>query len=539
MSALRVRRRRRAAATAASVIAVALLAAACNSGKAATASGGNGSSGSPAGAGSSAGGSATGGDNGTVNWEWELPTSWDPVTSSAGWDVHVLSLVYSSITRLDAKGVAGPGVASSWKYAADGKSVTFTIRPNLKFSDGTPLDAEAVKENILRGRDTPKSNIASQLADISDVKVLSPTSVELDLSTLDYQLPNRLAGKTGQLVSPTAFKTDAAGLATKPVGAGPFMLTSYVPDSHADLVRDPSYWDAADIHLAKFSVQSITDPQQILAALESGQVNVAAISGTQVKTAKAAGFNVDVIPALPVVELDVKTSVAPYNNPKVVDALNYAIDRQALLQAQQFGYGAVSYQPFPQGYVGYDPKLANLYPHDVAKAKQLLKEAGYPNGLSITLTSSSTEDSLAEQIQSEVKDAGINVTIKDIPADTSTQAIYINKTVPLAVDGTAGRESPLQMLQVLYDQKGLMNATGLTATEPASVTAAFNAVQAVPLDSPKYQSTLLNAVDTAVKDEPVHIWLYYTPRILAVSPKVTGLPFDLVQQRFEGVRVAG
>ncbi len=531
MSAFRTRRRHTAVTTAASVLAVTLLVAACGSSKASKATNGTSPTGS--------GGSSAGGSNdGTLNWEWQLPTSWDPITSSAGWDVHDLSLVYSSITSLDAKGNAIPGVASSWVFSADGKTVTFTIRPNLKFSDGTPLDAEAVKDNILRDRDTPKSNLASQLAIVSDVKVLSPTSVELDLSEVDYQLPNVLGGKTGELVSPAAFKSNAAGLATQPVGAGPFTLTSYVPDSHANLVRNPSYWNASNIHLAKFSVQSITDPQQILAALESGQVNVAAIAGTQVKAAKAAGFNVDVIPALPVVELDLKTSVAPYNNPKVVQAINYAIDRQALLQAQQGGYGSVSYQPFPQGYVGYDPKLANLYPYSVAKAKQLLSEAGYAKGVSITLTTTSIDDSLAEQLQSQLKEAGINVTIKDIAADSFTQADYLNKTLSLAIDGTAGRESPLQMLQVLYDQKGLMNATGLTATEPAAVTSALNAVQGVALDSPNYPSALLAAVDASVQDEPVHVWLYYTPRILAVSPKVTGLPFDLVQQRFEGVRVA-
>src|SRR5205823_5233155 len=84
---------------------------------------------------------AQGGGSGTLNWEWQLPTSWDPVTSTAGWDVHVLSLVYSSITGLDPTGKAVPAVATAWKYSPDGKTVTFTLQPGLKFSDGTPLDA--------------------------------------------------------------------------------------------------------------------------------------------------------------------------------------------------------------------------------------------------------------------------------------------------------------------------------------------------------------------------------------------------------------
>ena len=233
-----------------------------------------------------------------------------------------------------------------------------------------------------------------------------------------------------------------------------------MPDSHADLVRNPGYWDASQIHLANFTVQSITQPEQILAALESGQVNVAYIAGNQVAAAKAAGFKIAVIPSEVVNELDIQTTTAPFNKPDVVKAINYAINRQAILKVQASGYGATSYQPFPKGFVGYNPALANLYPYNPAKAKQLLAQAGYPHGLKITLSTVSTSDSLAEQLQSQLKQVGISVTIKDIPADTETQYLYLDKTIPLAIDGTAGRNSPVEMLDVLYSQQGLMNVDG-------------------------------------------------------------------------------
>ena len=273
-------------------------------------------------------------------------------------------------------------------------------------------------------------------------------------------MPDLLAGKDGMMVSPAAFTKNVGSLATHPVGAGPFKLTSYVPDSHADLVRNPGYWDASQIHLASFTVQSISQPEQILAALESGQVNVAYIAGNQVASAKAAGFKIAVIPSEVVNELDIQTTTAPFNKPDVVKAINYAIDRQAILKVQASGYGAVSYQPFPKGFVGYSPALANLYPYNPAKAKQLLAQAGYPHGLKITLSTVSTSDSLAEQLQSQLKQVGISVTIKDIPAATETQYLYLDKTIPLAIDGTAGRNSPVEMLDVLYSQQGLMNVNG-------------------------------------------------------------------------------
>src|SRR5271170_5179410 len=166
---------------------------------------------------------ANAGASGTLNWEWELPTSWDPVTSSAGWDMHALGLVYASITTLDTSGTVQPGLASSWKYAADGKSVTFTLRPGLKFSDGTPLTATSVQQNIVRGQTQSNSTQASELSVISKVVVNSPTSFTLDLSQVDYQVPDLLAGKDGMIVNPAAFKK-VGSLATQPEGAGPFTL---------------------------------------------------------------------------------------------------------------------------------------------------------------------------------------------------------------------------------------------------------------------------------------------------------------------------
>jgi peptide/nickel transport system substrate-binding protein len=481
------------------------------------------------------------GASGTLNWEWELPTSWDPVTSSAGWDMHALGLVYASITTLDPSGNPGPGLATSWKYAPGGKSVTFTLRPGLTFTDGTPLDAQAVKENIERGLTQQNSNIASELSVISKVVANSPASFTLDLNQVDYQLPYLLAGKDGMMVSPKAFATKAGvnSLPAQPAGAGPFRLTSYVPDSHANLVRNPGYWDASAIHVANFTVQDITQPEQILSALESGQVNVAYIAGNQVAAAKAAGFKIAVIPSEVVNELDIQTTTAPFTNPKVVEAINYAINRQAIVQVQASGYGSVAYQPFPQGFVGYSPQLANLYPYNPAKAKQLLAQAGYAHGLKITLTNDSpTTSSLAEQIQGQLAQVGITASIKDIPSDTSTQYLYLQKTIPLAIDGTAGRASPVEMLDVLYSQQGLMNVDGKAGTTSPAVSQALSQILTVPLGSPSYPSALQNTVATAVQGDPIHIWLDTSPRIFAYSSTVTSIPSDLVQQRWEGVRVA-
>jgi ABC-type transport system substrate-binding protein len=153
----------------------------------------------------SADAAGAGGVGGTLKWGWDLPTSWDPIKSSAGWDVHVLSLVYASLTQEDAAGNAIPALASAWQYNAAGTEVTFTLRSGLKFSDGSALDAAAVAKSLNRSR--PTRELAGRLA--ADLGLLGHRAghrpVVLKLSEPNFQIPTLLAGKTGMIVSPTAF----------------------------------------------------------------------------------------------------------------------------------------------------------------------------------------------------------------------------------------------------------------------------------------------------------------------------------------------
>ncbi|CAN3985721.1 ABC transporter substrate-binding protein [Kitasatospora purpeofusca] len=473
------------------------------------------------------GGSATGG---TLKWGWALPTSWDPVFSSAGWDVHSLSLVYAGLTKLDEQGTAVPALASAWKFSADGTSVTFTLRPGLTFSDGTPLDAAAVKKSLDRGRTEAKSLVAPQLTSVREVSAPDPQTVLIELSRPDYQIPNLLAGKTGMVVNPKAFESDAAGLATRPAGAGPFTLTSYTQNAKAVLRRNPAYWDATAIKLENFEVHPLPDAATVVAGLQSGQFDVAQIPGSQVAAAKAAGLEVQVIPSLVVAVLDVNVEKAPFDNPKVVEALKFAIDREALLKTQLFGYGEVNHQPFPKGYVGYDPASADLYRYDPAKARALLTEAGHPDGVDLTLTTTAAQG-LPEQLQAQLKEVGIRATIDVVPAAQATQIVYIQHGKALFTDQFAGRDSAAQAFQVLFGEQGLMNPGRRT---PPELAAAVEQVSRTPLDSPEYPKVLRAATALAVRTMP-NTFLYSVPRLLARRKSVSPLPAFTAVQRFEGV----
>jgi len=354
--------------------------------------------------------------------------------------------------------------------------------------------------------------------------------VVIELTRPNFQIPSLFAGKTGMVVSPAAFEANAAGLARGPVGAGPFTLTSYTQNAKATLVRNPGFWNAAQIKVQNFELYPLPDASTVVAGLESGQYNVASIPGGQVAAAKAAGLQVQVIPSLVVAVLDVNSTLAPFDDPTVVEALKFALDRKALLQTASFGYGDVAYQPFPKGYVGYDPTLGDIYAHNPDKAKQLLARSKYGAHPKVTLTTS-VATGVPEQLQAQLQAAGFEVTIEVIPQAQFTQIVYVQHSRALTFDAFAGRDSAAQAFQVLFGSAGLLNPGRTTNAE---LQAALDKVNRTALDSPDYPALLQAATGIAVREEP-NAFLYTEPRILARSAGVSAIPQYTVVQRFEGV----
>lgn len=469
----------------------------------------------------------------SLTWGWRLPTSWDPVTSTAGWDTHALALVYDGLTQLDEKGEVVPGIAEKWDYSPDGTAITFHLRKDAEFSDGTALDAKAVKENLVRGRDQQNSTLAGQLRIITSIDVDDAHTVTVHLDQADYQVPYLFAGKTGFIVNPSSFK-DVASLATKPEGSGPFELTQYVPNARADLQKNDHYWNADHIFIDKFHVVPVTDDATVVAGISTGQWDVAIIPPSQAKAAESAKLDVEEIKALTVRALDVNSTVAPFDDQRVLQAISHATDRKALIKAAYFGRGTPNWQPFPDGYSAHDPSLDGLYRYDVAAAKKLLAEAGHPDGLKLDLALGAEDTALAEVLQAQWAKAGIQVTLKVLPVAAISQN-YVQRTHPFVLDSFSGRQSPLQALEVLYGPEGLMN---LGRQTPKELTDAIDLARATPIDSPQYETRIRHAVELGVKLQP-NTFLFSWPRILAHTSKVTGIRHWLDVQRWEDVKVQG
>jgi ABC-type transport system substrate-binding protein len=480
------------------------------------------------------------GKGGKVVWASTLPSTWDPITSTAGTDVTALSLVYSGLTKMDTKGRPAPDLASAWAWSRNGRTLTFTLRPGLVFSDGTKLDAKAVKQNLLRGRDDQKSLIAPQLASIASVATPNATTVRIKLKHQDYDLPRVLAGKTGEVVSPKAFTSNPGGLSTQPVGSGPFKLTNLVSGSSATLIRNPTYWNSKQILLSELDLRVIANPQTVVASLKTGDINMAWLGTNTVIPALQgqSGISIDVVPSLRAYSIEVNQAMAPFQNFKVVQAVNYAIDRQAIIKTVLGNIGKVSYQAFPRGYVGYSQEVANLYPYNPAKARQLLAQAGFSGGkgpsFAITYFDYGSFKALAQQLQAQLNAVGFNTTLTVLPLAQAAQAVYVDHSVAFNPNGISGRESPLQMLQVQYAKDGLLNPCRCA---PTKLSNAFDAVAKVPTDSEEYPGLLQQATAIAAKTS-ANVFIATQPWVYARSSKIQGLQPWLVTERFEGVYVA-
>jgi peptide/nickel transport system substrate-binding protein len=470
------------------------------------------------------------GSAGTIKWAWQLPTSWDPVTSSAGSDVQMHALVYDALTALDDTGNPVPYLAESWAYNDSGTRVTFTLRPGLAFSDGTALDADAVAKSLERGRSAKTSLVAPQMENIKRVSAAGKRDVVIELTETDYQYPLLLAGKTGMVVNPAVFEKDPASLATQPEGSGPFKVTSYTENAKAVMVKNDRYFASDEVKVDRFELYPQAEESTVVASLQSGQYNVARMLPSQIEAAQAAGLQVQVLPSMAVSCLDVHIGMEPFTDPAVVEAMKFGIDREEIKQVANFGIGDVNYQPFPKGALGYNPDVHGIYAYDPDKARKILTDAGHTKPVSAKL-STGLEGSVPELIQAQLKKVGIDLTLETIPRSQTTQQIYIERSKALAWDYFAGRESPVQAFQVLFGREGLMNPNRTTSPALEKVIAQ---VKATPLEDPAYPQVLQEATKVAVATMP-NTFLVSQPWIIARPTSVSKLPANRNLQRFEGV----
>jgi peptide/nickel transport system substrate-binding protein len=344
------------------------------------------------------------------------PPSLDPATG-ANENSDYYNLAYDPLIVRAPDGTFKPGLALSWKYGPRNKTFSIKLRPGVKFSDGTKMNAKAVKVWINHAMTLPGGRATTYLNALKSIDLTGPLSLRLNFNTptplLELTFSQTL--EMGMIGSQKGIA--AKTLATQTSGAGPYMLDTAdtVTGDHYTFVPNPYYWNKPAVHWKKVVVKVISNPTAVLQALKTGQVQVApAQPVTSLDAAKSAGLKyvapLTLYLSLSLLDRDGKMS-APLGDVRVRRALNYAIDRNAIAKVVGAGYGQAMGEMAVPGDDSYDPALEKTYPYDPTKAKQLLAAAGYPDGFTFSAVSIAAvgQDTLAQALAGELQKVGVTL----------------------------------------------------------------------------------------------------------------------------------
>ena len=403
------------------------------------------------------------------------PDSLDPAITPYAVSHTIMMNIFDTLVWQDNEGNFQPGLATSWEVNEDGTEYTFTLRDDVIFHDGTPFDAEAVKFTFDRVADPDtKSGFASTLLGPYDrSEVIDPQTVRVTFSS---PAPAFLDGASQAflgIVSPAAVEEFGEDFGRNPVGSGPFRFSEWVQQDRITLENNPDYNWAPDIfgHQGAAYLDSLTfrfyaEAPTRLAALQANDAQVIdAVAGSDISLLEGDSnyqlFRADALGLPNVVFLN--TRIAPTDDVAVRQAVNYAIDRQAIIDFIYFGQATAATGPLAPRTPYYNSEVESLYPLDLDRANAVLDEAGWVMGddgvrakdgqrLTMIWGSDAWSANWAELIQSQLSQIGVEVQIEQMTAAAINEAAAADEINMVA---TAWSSSDPVVLSTVFHSRNI------------------------------------------------------------------------------------
>jgi peptide/nickel transport system substrate-binding protein len=383
---------------------------------------------------------------------FDLDDTMDPQVTNFDSTIRVTLNICEPLVWEPEPGKFVPGLAESWQISDDAKTYTFKLKQGVKFHDGTPFNADAVKFTFDRVLDpaTKAGQSHDQLGPYDHTEVVDDHTVKVVMKQGYAPLLTNLNGYLG-IVSPTAVKKDPAAFARAPIGTGPFMFKEWVPKDHITLVKNPDYnWGSSffkhtgPAYLDQVIFKIIPEPSVRTGALKSGEIQYADdIDPLEYQALKGDPKFVVIEKGQPGsgwVWLLNTTSKGPISDPQVRLAIEYGIDREGLNKSVFQGLNKVAFSPLMQPTFGYDASTEQIYSFDPDKAKQILDAAGWKAGadgirekdgqklaIDFPIISRPNDKAMAESIQASLRDVGIDVKVTPVERAAYTDLRKQNK----------------------------------------------------------------------------------------------------------------
>lgn len=457
----------------------------------------------------------------------EEPTTLDPANGLSGGDIHYLYTVYDRLLAFNPETLEPePMLAEAWAWENDNKTLVLNLRKGVKFHDGEDFNANAVKTSIEYYKSSGKQ---SDLNPVTSIDIRDDYTVALNVDRPYSALTAILMDRGGMIISPKAItELGVEGVGRNPAGTGPFKVKSWAAGDNLQLEAFADYWDKDRIKLSGIEYKIIKNATTIVSALMAGQIDyVLSIDPVNLPVLnRNPNLEVKTQETIASVVIANNTKIAPLDNKLVRQAFSYGIDRPALAK---IGYGGeVEALPasllVPPSYWPSTPELDNHYTYQPEKAKALLAEAGYPDGVEIAICANANSGSpapgqkLVDLMREQLKPAGITLRGEMLATGAACIELY-NGQMAIAQNlaGWSGRPTPY----MTYAQ---------TFTSYAAYHVSKEAFPGVDEAVARLLETSDKAEQDKIYDELNALWveyvpwvsLYFQPRVYAQSVHVKG-----------------
>lgn len=454
----------------------------------------------------------------TVGIAQDLDDSLDPHQTVAAGTREVLFNIFEGLVKPNSDGEMIPAVAEKYTLSEDGTTYTFTLREGVKFHNGQTVTAEDVVYSINRCAAVPEGQekpLVAAFSAVKSVEALDEKTVAVTIAQRDLEF---ISYMTAAIIP-----ADYENQDTAPVGTGPFRFVSRTPQQDFVMERFEDYW-GAPAWLDKVTYKICENADALVMNLNGGSIDLCAHLTSAQASQLNQSFQVLEGTMNLVQAIYLNNQAKPFDNQLVRQALCYAIDRQGIMDMVADGHGtAVGSSIYPAFTKYFVPELVDKYPHDVAKAKELLAQAGYPDGFDMTISVPNNYQphmDTAEVVAEQLREAGINVTIQPVEWSTWLDTIYNGRQFQATLVGVdAANMTARAMLERFTSDYG---KNFINYNNPA-YDALFQ--QAINAQDEAGQTDLYKQMETMLADTAANVYIQDLCDLVAMRQDLGGLKF--------------